>query len=196
MVRLLGTPSTLTLGDSLTQLIEELLYVVGELSHTVIAFDLKSSPAEDILPIEGFAANIIPPTVDPDRQLMMDSAELCSHPTIPSVLYASNRWERHIARRQPELENVPEKLPQGDAVAIILLSQDGRSVEGIQYVRTKLDTIRGMRLSDDGSYAVLVGQEGGGVEVYAIRGERGEEWTLFTSLNKGLEDGIKHAIWL
>lgn len=126
----------------------------------------------------------------------MDSAELCIHPMIPNVLYASNRWERHIAEREPHLENVPETLPEGDAVAIILLSQDGRSVERIKYVRTGLDTIRGMRLSDDGRYVVLVGQEGGGIEIYAISGDRGDEWTLFTSLNECLEDGIKHAIWL
>ncbi|KAM5344355.1 hypothetical protein ACJ41O_012892 [Fusarium nematophilum] len=175
---------------------EKLMYVIGELSHNVVAFDLPTCPGENIQPIVGFAPNIIPPSVHPDHQFMMDSSELCLHPNIPNVLYASNRWERHIAEREPHLEDVPEKLPQGDAIAIILLSDDGRKVQDIKFVRTNLDTIRGMRFSDDGSYIVVAGQEGGGFEVYGISGERGDVWDLVASLNQGLDSGIKHAIWL
>ncbi|KAK2604478.1 hypothetical protein N8I77_007405 [Diaporthe amygdali] len=175
---------------------EKLMYVIGELSHTVVAFDLSSSPAEDIQPIDGFAPNVVPPSVDPGHQLMMDSAEICIHPNIPNVLYVSNRWERHIAELEPHLENVPKELPPGDAIAIILLSDDGKKVQDTRHVRTNLDTIRGMRLSEDGSYVVVCGQEGGGVEVYGIGGDRGEVWNLVASLNESLESGIKHAVWL
>ena len=172
------------------------MYVIGELSHTIVAFDLSTSPSEAMQPIEGFAPNIIPPTVHPDHQFMMDSAEICIHPTFPNVLYVSNRWERHIAQREPHLKNVSKELPPGDAVAIILLSDDGKKVDSIKHVRTNVDVIRGMRLTDDGQYVVVVGQEGGGVEVYEISGEKGDIWTLVAGLNEGLESGIKHAIWL
>lgn len=172
------------------------MYVLGELSHTVIAFDLVGSPAENVQPIGGFAPSIIPPSVHPHHQSPMDSAELCLHPSIPNVLYASNRLERHIAERAPHLKNVPEELPSGDAITIILLSDDGRKVQDVKFVRTNLDTIRGMRVSDDGKYVVLVGQEGGGIEIYGISGERGDVWTLVAGLDEGLEGGIKHAIWL
>lgn len=175
---------------------EKIMYVIGELSHTVLAFDLSASPADNIQPIDGFAPNVIPPSVHPDHQFMMDSAELCVHPKIPNVLYVSNRWERHIAEREPHLKDVPTELPTGDAIAVILLSDDGRKVQDIKHVRTNLDTIRGMRVSDDGEYVVVCGQEGGGVEVYNIRGERGEVWILVAGLNEGLESGIKHAVWL
>ncbi|KAI7783109.1 hypothetical protein LA080_012563 [Diaporthe eres] len=175
---------------------KRIMYVLGELSHTVVAFDLSTSPAEDIQPIDGFFPSVVPPSVHSDHQLMMDSAEICLHPNIPNVLYVSNRWERHIAELEPHLENVPKELPPGDAIAIILLSDDGRRVQETNFVRTNLDTIRGMRLSSDGSLVALGGQEGGGVEIYSIGGERGDVWTLVASLNKGLESGIKHAIWL
>ena len=172
------------------------MYVIGELSHTVVAFDLSTAPAEAIQPIDGFAPNIIPSTVHPVHQSMMDSAEICLHPTISNVLYVSNRWERHIAQREPHLKNDPKELPPGDAVAIILLSDDGKMVKDMKHVRTNVDVIRGMRLSDDGKYVVVVGQEGGGVEIYEISGDKGDVWTLVAGLNEGLEGGIKHAIWL
>lgn len=172
------------------------MYVIGELSHTVVAFDLSTSPAEDIQPIEGFAPSIIPPSVHLDKQENMDSAEICLHPHIPNILYASNRWERHIARGAIDLQNVSETLPPGDAIAIILLSSDGTKVEQTKFVRTNLDVIRGMRISADGKYIAVVGQEGGGIEIYEISGDRGDVWTLVSSLNEGLESGIKHVVWL
>lgn len=172
------------------------MYVIGELSHTVLAFDLSNSPAEAIMPIDGFAPNIIPSTVHPDHQFMMDSSEICLHPSIPNILYVSNRWERHIAQREPHLKNVPEELPPGDSVAIIMLSDDGRKVERMEHVRTNVDVIRGMRLSVDGRFVAVLGQEGGGIEIYEISGKRGENWTLVVGLNENLESGIKHAVWL
>ncbi|KAI0886889.1 putative isomerase YbhE [Annulohypoxylon maeteangense] len=172
------------------------MYVIGELSHTVVAFELSASPAENIQPIEGFSPNVIPLSVHPDHQSMMDSSEICLHPNIPTVLYVTNRWERHIAEREPHLKNVSQELQPGDAIAIILLSNDGRKVQEIKFIRTNLDTIRGMRVSDDDYYVVVVGQEGSGVEIYDIGGERGDVWVLVASLNEGLESGIKHAVWL
>ncbi|KAI1086674.1 putative isomerase YbhE [Rostrohypoxylon terebratum] len=175
---------------------EKTMYVIGELSHKVVAFDLSTVPAEDIQPIDGFAPHVIPPSVHSDHQYMMDASEIRLHPKIPNVLYVTNRWERHIAEREPHLENVPKELQPGDAIAIILLSKNGREVESVKWVWTNLDTIRGVTLSDDGKYAAAVGQEGGGIEVYEIGGERGDEWTLVASLKEGLEIGIKHVIWL
>lgn len=175
--------------------LETLLYVLGEMSHTIVAFDLTAVPAEDVQPIKGFEPNIIPPSVHADHTFMMDSSEICLHPMIPNVLYASNRWERHIAEREPHLENVP-KVEHGDALAIVLLSSDGKEVQSIKHCRTNLDTIRGMRFSDDGKYLVALGQEGGGVEVYSVGGQRGDELTLVAGLNENLASGIKHAIWL
>ncbi|CAG9957142.1 unnamed protein product [Clonostachys rosea f. rosea IK726] len=174
---------------------EKIMYVIGELSHTVAAFDLSTSPEENIQPIDGFVHNIIPPNVPLGYHSMMDSSELCAHPKIPNILYASNRWERHIRERQSDLKTVPE-VPDGDSIAILLLSADGRKLEEMKHVKTKVDTIRGMRLSDDGKYVVVLGQEGGGIEVYSINGERGDIWNLVASLDDGLEGGIKHAVWL
>ncbi|KAL4901550.1 hypothetical protein BDW74DRAFT_170019 [Aspergillus multicolor] len=181
---------------------EELIYVIGELSHTVIAFDLSAcdGPAEGIQPIPGFAPNIIPPSVQPFHASSMDSAEICIHPSIPNVLYVSNRWERHIALHDTNpvvrVAFRDAQLPPGDAVAIILLSDDGKQVQKIKHVRTNVDVIRGMRLSGDGRYVVVAGQEGGGVEVYEISGERGDAWTKVAGLAEGVEGGIKHAVWL
>lgn len=180
----------------LTTAVERIVYVLGELSHTIVAFDLSTSPAESIQPIDGFAPSVVPPSAHPDYHLTMDSAEICLHPHIPNVLYVSNRWERDLAQLELKLGNKSTKLPSGDAIAIVLLSSDGKRVEETKFVRTNLNTIRGMRLSSDGSLVALVGQEGGGVEIYSINGERGDGWTLVSSLNEGLESGIKHVVWL
>ncbi|KAF5589948.1 hypothetical protein FPCIR_6577 [Fusarium pseudocircinatum] len=152
---------------------EKLMYVIGELSHNVIAFDLSNPPGKDVQPITGFEVNVIPPNVRPDHQFMMDSAELSLHPKIPNVLYVSNRWERHIAEREPHLQNVHVQS-QGDTIAIILLSEDGKKCQGIKHVRTNLDTIRGFQVSDDGKFVVVAGQEGGGIEIYSISGGAGD----------------------
>lgn len=169
--------------------------MIGELSHKVIAFDVTIPPAKNTPPVEGFAPNIIPPDVHPDHQSMMDSAEICRHPTNQGILYVTNRWERHIAERSEHLQSASLSKPQGDAIAIIVLSSCGRKVERIKHVRTNLDVIRGMRISDDGKYAVAVGQESVGVEIYEIGGSGGDEWQLAAGLYEGLQGGIKHAVW-
>ncbi|CBF70190.1 predicted protein [Aspergillus nidulans FGSC A4] len=159
---------------------------------------LPAAAPLSISPIQGFAPNIIPTIVPPTHQLRIDSAEICLHPTISNVIYASNRWERHIAQREPQIQDtrILTVLPAGDAIAILLLSDNGRAVVEIRHVRTNLDVICGMRLSNDGRYVVLAGQEGGGVEVYDISGEGDEVWTLAAGLNEGLDAGLKHAVWL
>ncbi|RGP63758.1 hypothetical protein FSPOR_8365 [Fusarium sporotrichioides] len=174
---------------------EQFMYVIGELSHNVIGFDLSTTPGKNIQPIDGLEVNIIPPTVHPDHQFMMDSAELSLHPKIPNVLYVSNRWERHITKREPRLMNAPEQS-KGDTIAIIILSDDGKKAQEIKHLRTNLDTIRGFRLTNDGRFVVVAGQEGGGIEIYSIGGARGDIWTLVASLGEGLDSGIKHAVWL
>jgi 6-phosphogluconolactonase (cycloisomerase 2 family) len=172
------------------------LYVVGELSHDVIAFDLPTVPTKNIQPIENFAANIVPPTAHPVLQSKMESGEMCFHPTIPNVLYVSNRWERHVAQHEANHDNAHSDAPAGDSVAIVLLAEDGRSVEAIKHVRSSCDVIRGMRISQDGEYAAVVGQESGGVEIYQISGGRGDIWTNVVGLSDALGNGLKHAIWL
>ncbi|KAH7002992.1 Lactonase, 7-bladed beta-propeller-domain-containing protein [Fusarium venenatum] len=174
---------------------EKLIYVIGELSHNVIAFELSTLRDQDVQPINGFEVNVIPPNVHPGHQFMMDSAEISLHPKIPNVLYVSNRWERHITQREPHLQNVHEQL-QGDAIAVILLSGNGKECQEIKHVRTNLDTIRGFGLSDDGKFVVVAGQERGGIEIYSISGDRGDLWTLVAILSEGLDSGIKHAVWL
>ncbi|KAK5077352.1 hypothetical protein LTR64_005167 [Lithohypha guttulata] len=159
-----------------------MIHVVGELSHKVIGFDLSAHPTGVVSPIHGFDPNVIPSNVHLAHQYMMDAAEI---------------YGEGISRnREPHLTDVPDSLPSGDSIAIILLSGDGRKVEGIKHVLTDLDVIRGMRISDDGKYVVAVGQVGGGVEVYSISGDRADVWTRVARLNEGLESGIKHAVWL
>lgn len=122
----------------------------------------------------------------------MDSAEIQLNPSIPNVVYASNRLELHIHDDQdlPALDN-PSK---GDAVAIILLGEDGATVEEIKHVRTEADGIRAMKVSPDGKFVALAGQQGGGVEIWAVGGKRGDEWKMAAK-----EESIKQVtdiIWL
>nr|KIR46978.1 hypothetical protein I312_03874 [Cryptococcus bacillisporus CA1280] len=179
---------------------EKLAYVICELSHQVHAFPLPSSSTEnvkDIQPLSAFSANIIPPNVPLEHQTLMDSSEIWLHPTIPNVVYASNRWQVHIAERQTELQNVAPP-PKGDSMAIILLNETGDKVESVKHVETGLDAIRGFRISPDGKYVAVAGQEGGGVEVYGIAGSRGDEWNLIarSGEKEGVEEGIKDVLWL
>ncbi|OXC67696.1 hypothetical protein AYX13_03782 [Cryptococcus neoformans] len=179
---------------------EKLAYVICELSHQVHAFPLPSSAIEnleDIQPLSAFSANIIPPNVPLEHQTLMDSSEIWLHPTISNVIYASNRWQLHIAERQPELQDVASP-PRGDSLAIILLNETGDKVESVKHVETGLDAIRGFRVSPDGKFVAVAGQEGGGVEVYGITGSRGDGWDLIARLGEkeGVERGIKDVLWL
>lgn len=123
----------------------------------------------------------------------MDSAEIQLNPSIPNVIYASNRLELHIYDDQPDLPKL-DNPSKGDAVAVILLGQDGTSVESVKHVRTEADGIRAMRISQDGKFVALAGQQGGGVEIWSVGGKRGDEWKLAAK-----EESIKSVtdiVWL
>jgi 6-phosphogluconolactonase (cycloisomerase 2 family) len=115
----------------------------------------------------------------------MSSAEICLNPTIPNVIYCSNRGQLHLKDTAGA---------KGDAVAIVLLSEDGSKVEEIKHVETGCDALRGMQISKDGKFAAIGGQDGGGVEIYQIGGKRGDEWKL-AAKDETLES-IVSFIWL
>lgn len=172
---------------------EKHLYCLTELSHEVLIFSLSDSlPAH---PKPDFKVSIIPPNVPSTHSKLMDSAEIQLNSAFPNVIYASNRLELHIhdddsQKDLPKLDN-PSK---GDAVAVILLGEDGTTVESVKHVRTEADGIRAMKVSKDGKYVALAGQQGGGVEIWAVGGKRGDEWKLAAK-----EESIKQVtdiIWL
>lgn len=190
---------------------QKVIYVLGELSHRILAFDLPAVRYKNgrpqvthpnIQPIANFYPSIIPPNILNHHAAVMDSGELCANPKQPRVLYASNRWERHIAERLPRVDCAPVAVlpppPQGDAVAIVTLEVGGRAVKEIKHFRTGVDVIRGMRVSRDGKVVVVLGEEGGGVEVYEIHGRWGQNWTFVASLRESseFEGKLQHAVWL
>lgn len=153
---------------------EKHIYLLTEMGHNIQAFRVSDPlPAK---PLPGFGQKIVPPSVPHGYDFKMDSAEIVTNPVIPNVLYASNRWEMHINEQNPDKPKVDE--PKGDAIAIILLSEDGSKLEEMKWVRTGCDTVRGLQISPDGKYAALGGQQDGGVEIYLISGERGDDWKL------------------
>lgn len=124
----------------------------------------------------------------------MDSAELILHPKYPNTLFASNRLELQIFDKQPDLPPLPDYPPSGDAIAIVRLSKDGRTVKDVNHVRTGCNNIRGMSISPDGKFVALAGQDGGGLEVWEVSGEDGHQWKL-----AGKEDsieGITTIVWV
>lgn len=127
------------------------------------------------------------------HQKYMDSAEVRLNPAVPNVIYASNRWELHVREKNPGLPEIKEKQP-GDAVAVVLLSEDGARVEEVKHVRTGCDAIRAMRVSPDGKYVALAGQEGGGFEVWQVGGKRGDEWKL--AAKDDSIHGVTDCLWL
>jgi len=169
---------------------EKYLYCLTEMGHDLQIFSLSDSlPAH---PLPHFECSIVPSSVPPEYAYKMDSAELIANPTIPNVLYGSNRWELHLNKFNPDKPALPTQ--RGDAVAIIFLSKEGDKVEAIKHVRTGCDSIRAMQASPDGQYVALAGQEGGGVEIYAVGGERGDEWKL--AAKDETIKGITDFVWL
>ncbi|ORY24989.1 Lactonase, 7-bladed beta-propeller-domain-containing protein [Naematelia encephala] len=146
------------------------LYVLTELSNNIIVFSLNDStyPAH---PLPDFETSILPPGAPKPFVGVMSAAELLQHPSIPGVLYASNRGE-------VEAKKGKKDAVEGDTIAICLLSADGLKIEEIKQVRTDCDFIRAMQISPDGQYVALAGQNGGGVEIWKITGERGDVWKL------------------
>ncbi|KAL7422133.1 hypothetical protein Q5752_002776 [Cryptotrichosporon argae] len=161
------------------------LYALCEMGHNVVAFPLPDATSSTQA-LTDFDAPILPPSVPASHARFMDSAELAVNPAIPGVLYASNRLELHANEQNPEYP--PIDLPEGDAIAIFLLSDDGAKVQAVKHVRTGLDGIRAMQVSPDGKYVAAAGQSGGGVEIWAVHGDRGDEWKL-----AGKEEGIENV---
>ena len=153
------------------------LYCLTELHHTVIAWSLDGSYASSH-PLPDFEVSIVPPSVPSSHAKYVDSAELCLHPSYPKTLFASNRLELQIFKKEPNLPPIPNYPPSGDAIAILLLSENGQKVEKVRHVRTGCDNVRGMSVSPDGKYVALAGQDGGGLEIWAVLGEKGDEWKL------------------
>ncbi|KAK4686675.1 6-phosphogluconolactonase, partial [Tremellales sp. Uapishka_1] len=170
------------------------LYALTELHHSLLIFTLPSSPTYPLVNDSDFEANIIPPNVPKTHQKYMDSAELVLNPTFPQTLYASNRWELHIKEKNPDLPEIEHASTDGDAVAIVVLSADGQKIESLSHVRTGCDAIRGMSVSPDGKYVALAGQEGGGVEIWKVEGEKGQDWKL-AAKEPSLEQ-IVDLVWL
>ena len=166
------------------------LYMVAELGHKVIAFDLASGSQT---PIPGFDQSIIPPSAPSSHSKYMDSSEIAINPVFPNTLYAANRLEMQIFKMQPDLPPLPDYPPSGDAVAILILSEDGSKVEDVKHVRTGCDNLRGLTVSPDGKYVAVAGQDGGGVEVYVIGGIHGEDWEL-AAKDESLK-GVNTLVW-
>ncbi len=154
-----------------------------ELSSSIFIYSLEN-PTYPTHPLPDVQRSILPPSVPSTHAKYMDAAELACHPTIPNVLYASNRYEMHLDEKAEGLLGKVKDLlnisdpPKGDGIAIVLLDESGSRIEQIKHVRTECDAVRAMRVSPDGKYVALGGQEGGGVELWSISGERGDEWKL------------------
>lgn len=150
------------------------------MSNRLLHFSVPASsyPAH---PTPTFSESVVPPSVPEDRAYgVLNAAELVAHPFIPNVLYASNRLELNFNKDAKEKGKSPVDTvsTEGDAVAIIHLSADGQKVEKKTFVRTGCDQIRAMQISPDGKYIALAGQTGGGVEIWSIQGEQGDQWKL------------------
>ena len=169
------------------------LYCLTELHSTILAWTLPYD-ASSTHPLPDFEASIIPPSVPKSHSAKMDSAELCIHANYPRTLFASNRLELQIFDKQPDLPKLPDYPPTGDAIAIFTLSDDGTKVVGTKYVRTGCDNVRGMLVSPDGKFVALAGQDGGGVEIWSVGGEKGDEWKL-AAKEEGIE-GVTTIVWI
>lgn len=158
---------------------EGTLWVLGEMGHGVLAF-------KDGEIVQGSEAHVLPDSIPDAYKTFMDGAELLRR---GETLYASNRLELHASKMNPSLPAL--KHERGDSVAIVL-ARDGK-VEEVRQVRTGCCCLRGMAVSKDGRFVAVAGMCNDVVEVYEIKGERGEEWVFVTSLE--IED-VTTFVWL
>jgi 6-phosphogluconolactonase (cycloisomerase 2 family) len=165
------------------------LYVLTELHSSLLIFDLTTDSQH---PLPETETSLVPPNVPSTHSIYMNAAELIVHPTIPRVLYGSNRLELQIPDKAPSLPEIPKT--SGDTVAIILLNEAGDRVEQVKHVRTGCDAVRGMQISKDGKYIALAGQYQGGVEVWSVGGERGDVWKL--AAKEEAIKGVNDFVWL
>lgn len=162
------------------------MYVLGEMGHSVAAFPIPKEGTNESDAI--WSQSYLPPSVPPEYTTYMDGAEIALHPQ-HSVVYASNRLELHAAQKN----NLPPRTAEsGDAVAIIRLSEDGRTVKSTDWVRTGCCCVRGMQVSPDGSYVAVAGQCNATVEMYAIS-DNGTKWSKIASLKV---DGVTDFVWM
>ncbi|BEJ14433.1 hypothetical protein CspHIS471_0402000 [Cutaneotrichosporon sp. HIS471] len=165
---------------------ESVMYVLGEMGHSVAAFNIPKEGTNEDTPI--WDNGYLPPSVPKDYTTFMDGAEIQLHPQ-HDVLYVSNRLELHAA----EKNNLPPRAAEsGDAVAIMRLSEDGRSVLGTEWVQTGCCCVRGMQVSLDGKYVAVAGQCNSTVEMYALS-DNGIKWTKVASLKL---DAITDFVWM
>lgn len=149
---------------------DQFLYVNSELQSELLIYSTSTLKLLS-------RTDITPPRLSANRDNLL-SAELYIHPLHPRTLYISNRGSKRLNRVDPELGPGPsEGQGDGDSITIILLSPES-DVEKMIFVQTGLDWIRGMRISDDGRYLACCGEVGGGLEIYEIKGQRGEVFSL------------------
>ena len=148
-----ASPTLVTPGTNATKPRSAILYVVGELSNNVTAYELDS-PQEPL-----FQESVIPLGLNATG---MAAGEIMQNPRNASQLFVSNRL---AAKSNPDVT--------GDAVTILTLSADRRAVAGKKFVDTHLNNIRGMKFSPHGDFLALAGIEKG-IAVYA---ERDGNWT-------------------
>lgn len=163
------------------------LYVLSELTHAVYTFKLPegtdaASWASPIHPIDTKGAEIVPPAVPADLRPKMTAGELLRSPAHAKTLYASNRGQVDLGAEAGGVA--------GDALVVVTLAEDGASVSNVEITQTSVNFIRGMGVSADGKYVIVVGQKDGAVAVYETQGEKGEKIELVASLagdKSGLE---------
>jgi len=172
------------LPDQLAESLDQYLYVNSELQSELLIY---STTTHELL-----SRTKTTPSHLPSHKLL--SAEIYIHPVHRFTLYISNRGSRRLNRENPELgPGTEDGIGEGDSITIILLSGDSE-VERIIYLKTGLDWIRGMRISDDGKYLACCGEVGGGLAVYEITGERGEVLTLIAK-DEGVKD-VNCVLWV
>jgi len=135
--------------------------------------------------------DVTPPHLPISAKQQLLTAELYINPLHPQTLYISNRGALRLHDDQGEDVNYGDK---GDSITVVLLDEDGSSVEEMKWVETGLDWIRGMKIGDDGRWLACAGEYGGGVEVYEISGERGEVMNL-RARDEGIKD-VNCVLWL
>jgi 6-phosphogluconolactonase (cycloisomerase 2 family) len=161
--------------------IEQYLYVNSELQSELLIYSTVSRALLS-------RTDVTPSHLSPEEKAKLLTAEMYLHPRQIRTLYISNRGILRLSTSQST------ESQKGDSITIVLLSQDGSFVQSIHHLETGLDWPRGMRISDDGRYLAVAGEYGGGVEVYSIRGDRGEELKLVAK-DEGVRD-VNCVLWL
>ncbi|GMK58868.1 hypothetical protein CspeluHIS016_0603100 [Cutaneotrichosporon spelunceum] len=165
---------------------ESVMYVLCEMGHSVAAFNIPKEGVNESVHV--WDHSYLPPSVPAEYTTFMDGAEIVLHPK-HDVLYVSNRLELHAA----EKNGLPPRLAEsGDAVAILRLGEDGRSVLAAEWVRTGCCCVRGMQVSPDGEYVAVAGQCNSTIEMYQLS-DKATKWTKVASLKL---DAITDFAWM